>query len=126
MKDAAPVVDLARERRIRAAVDDLRAMLDADPDLAARTQAMLGGDLACPDLEDPMPRDLVNDAAVNLRLPATMLDRVEALRLALVERDPMMRAVGNVTQAAVLRLALDRGLASLAAEFLPGEDPPAG
>lgn len=116
------VVDLARERRIRGLVDDLRGLLAADPGLEARTRAMLSGKLPCPDLEAPMPSDTVNDAAINLRLPSTLLGRVEALRSALVERDPMLRAVGNVTQAAIIRLALDCGLTALEAKYLPGQD----
>ena len=70
-----------------------------------------------------MPRDSVNDASVNLRLPTAVLRRVEALQTALVEQDPMLRAVGNVTQAAVLRLALVWGLDALEAKYPPSDSP---
>lgn len=123
MTDRHAVVDLARERRVRGLVDDLRGMLAADPHLDARTRAMLSGTLPCPALEATMPRDSVNDASVNLRLPTAVLRRVEALQTALVEQDPMLRAVGNVTQAAVLRLALVWGLDALEAKYPPSDSP---
>ena len=113
----ATVVDLARERRIRARVDELGELLSGRPDLAERTRAMLAGELPCPDLdnlEEPMG---TNDAAVNLRLPSTALDRAEAMVEALAA-DPMLRAAGRgVSRSTVLRLAVLRGLDSLEAEL---------
>ena len=101
----------------------MRTVLEGDAELARRTFAMLAGDLECPDLEDTMPRDLVNDASVNLRLPSAMLERVEVLRAVLLERNATLMAVGSVTQAVVLRLALAHGIAALEAEYgdAPGE-----
>ncbi len=114
-----PPVDLARERRIRAALDELRALLDADPALAERTRAMLAGELPCPDLEEK--ETMPNDAAINLRVPKDVLSRADALMPALAQ-DPMLQAAGRgVSRSVVLRLAVLRGLDSLEAEYGGGK-----
>jgi hypothetical protein len=45
-----------------------------------------------------------------------MIDRIEAIRLRL-ERDPRVAAKGRVTFALTLRIALQRGLEALEAEY---------
>lgn len=45
------LLDLARERRIGAAVREIRDLVDGDLDRQARTAAMLGGALPVPDLD---------------------------------------------------------------------------
>jgi DNA-binding XRE family transcriptional regulator len=105
------VLDLARERRIRSIVGDLRSLLDSDPPLAARTAALLAGELTCPALEDPMP----NDRAINLRLPGALLDRVAEL-VPVLQQHPLLAAT-RVTQSVVIRLALDQGLERLEKDF---------
>jgi hypothetical protein len=104
-------VDLARERRVAAKLDELGSMLDAHPDLSDRTAAMLRGALPCPDLEVNMPA-----VTITIRAPADLVERAEALRPILSRTD--LRAVGggDVSRGAVLRLALARGLDALEAE----------
>lgn len=115
MCDLAPVEDLNRERRIRAIVADLRALLDADPALNRRTEAMLAG--ALPALEEP----LKHDRSMTVRLPEDALTRADALVPAL-ESHPLLGAA-SVSRSVVIRLALDRGLAALEAEFSPAAAP---
>jgi hypothetical protein len=56
----------------------------------------------------------------NIRLPQPLIDRLEAMRQRL-ERDPRVAAKGQVTFALTLRIALQRGLEALEAEY-PQED----
>lgn len=104
-------VDLDRERRVRARLAELRALLADDPGLAARTLDALTGRIPAPDLEIT-----VNDKHVNVRLPADMVDRLDRL-LPLVAADPRYRPFGRVTRSTVLRLAVEHGLGSLEAEY---------
>jgi MoxR-like ATPase len=53
-----------------------------------------------------------HDKQLAIRLPAGMVDRLDAL-VGPLAQDPDLAAAGRVTQAAVARLALARGLASL-------------
>jgi hypothetical protein len=62
----------------------------------------------------PAAREALN--AVNLRLPAHMLRRVDALREAAVQA-PELAVVPNVTRSDVLRLCVLRGLAALEEEY---------
>lgn len=111
-----PPVDLARERRIRGTLDELRALLTDNPDLAVRTDAMLAGELCCPELLG------VNMAATDrhptsLRLHPDMLERADLLR-SLMEEDPEYKAIGRgVSRALVLRVAVLRGLEALEKKY---------
>jgi len=58
-----------------------------------------------------------NDSSVMLRLPSDLLDRARRL-VPLISDDPTASAFGRVTRAAVLRLAIIRGLAVLEDEFV--------
>ncbi|MCZ7649606.1 MAG: ribbon-helix-helix domain-containing protein [Planctomycetota bacterium] len=118
-----PPVDLARAR---AAEERLAELLTEKPHLAERTAAMLAGDLPCPDLDDeeeapPMRR---SQTPVNVRLPDTMLARLDALA-PLVGTAAELAMVDKVTRSDVLRLAVLKGLEQLEAEYaghpaLPG------
>lgn len=119
-----PPVDLARAR---AAEERLAARVAANPALADRTAAMLAGDLPCPDLDEqeapPMRR---SQTPVNVRLPDTMLARLDALA-PLVGTAAELATVVTVTRSDVLRLAVLKGLEQLEAEYaghpaLPGMD----
>lgn len=55
------------------------------------------------------------DKHVPVRIPEALLERAEALRPALASV-PELAAMGTVSRAAVIRLAIVRGLASLEAE----------
>lgn len=120
MRRPAPVVDLARERRIRARIDELGELLtrrpdvgDCNPDVAALARTVRTGELPAEALEERMA---TNDAATQLRVPADVLDRADAL-IEPLARDPMLRAAGRgVSRAMVLRLAVLRGLDALEAE----------
>lgn len=103
------MTDLDRERGIRGSLDELRALLASDPDLAARTAAMLDGELPCPALEEPM------DPTLTIRLPEEIMARADALIPAL-EADPAIRAHGRVTRSTAIRIAILRGLDALEAD----------
>jgi hypothetical protein len=53
---------------------------------------------------------------VQLRLPTSLIDQADALIEAL-SRDRDLSAAGRITRATVLRLAVARGLESLAQEY---------
>jgi len=119
MDAGAEFVDLARERRIRSTVAELRALLDSDPDLADRADAMLDGALPCPDLEvSPMADDRVS---LTIRVPDSYLDRADAVldKLDNLYKGPDPLGLWDsvrMSRSLVLRVALDRGLADLEAE----------
>ena len=101
-----PVVDLARERRVRLSLDELETLL-ADTTTGARWEALVIGELTSPDLEMYMP----NDATITLRLPVEDLDRADEL-VPHLEKVPTLRAA-RVSRSLVLRLALYEGLEAL-------------
>jgi len=94
------------------------ALLAAKPHLRARTAAMLAGDLACPDLEEeqPMPANRNPQSPVNLRLPADLIARVDAL-VPEARRLPDLAMLTTITRADVLRLALVKGVGQVEAEL---------
>jgi len=100
----APVVDLARERRIAGKVAELRDLLDGGAVDADRTRAMLAGELEARPVSDP-------DVSTTLRLPAALLARADEL----AARIPAPPG-GRVSRSNVLRAALDRGLSGLEAD----------
>lgn len=98
------ILDLARERRIRANLAELRRLLNENPERAQRFAAWLA------EQEEKM-----NEKTVTLRLPEELLDEARALV-------PIIGAAGDlaatrVTLSTVIRLALIRGLAALQEEF---------
>lgn len=112
------VVDLAAVRAIDA---DLAALRDADPERfaasAERATAWLAGELPGPGFEEA---DTMRTKypAINLRVTQETIDRADALAAApAVRQVAELAAATNVTQSAVLRTALLRGLASLEAEL---------
>lgn len=108
---ASPPVDLARERRIRGKLAELTALLESGAVDGERTRAMLAGEL---------PTMSTKDAATTLRLPAELLTRVDKLAERLAGPD------GKASRSAALRVALERGIASLEADGdKPGELTPA-
>ncbi|MBN1773174.1 MAG: hypothetical protein JXB32_18045 [Deltaproteobacteria bacterium] len=95
--------------KVNKGLDRIGGVVQSSPGLAARTRAMLAGDLPCPDLEaEPMGRML----HVPMRIPERMVARADAL-IPLLEGDPRLELSGAVVRAKVLRLALAVGLAQL-------------
>lgn len=99
------ILDLARERRIRANLAELRRLLNENPERAQRFAAWLT------EQED----EEMNEKTVTLRLPEELLDEARALV-------PIIGASGDfaavrVTLSTVIRLALRRGIATLREEF---------
>ena len=112
-KRGGEVVDLDRERRLQEHTEALRALLAGNPRLQERTNAMLAGELPCPDLEEPMS-ETPNPTVV--RIPGDLVARCQAL-MPLLEQEPDLAAVGRLTTSAVIRVALSRGLASLEEQY---------
>lgn len=101
----APVVDLARERRIAGKVAELQDLLDTGAVDADRTRAMLAGELeARPMTDDP-------DVSTSIRLPGSLLTRADALA-AVLPGPPGSK----LTRSGVIRAALERGLSGLEAD----------
>jgi len=101
-RELAPVIDLARERRIAAVVAELRDLVDGGAVDADRTRAMLAGELeTCPVTDDP-------DVSTSIRLPGSLLTRADALA-ALLPGPPGSK----LTRSGVIRAALERGLSGL-------------
>jgi len=63
---------------------------------------------------------MANDATITIRCPAAFLDRADALATKLETTRPDLAAVGKLTRAAVLRLALSEGLTALEASKRKG------
>jgi hypothetical protein len=104
-RSLAPVVDLARERRIADAVAALGDLVGGGAVDAARTRAMLAGELeARPVTDDP-------DVSTSIRLPGSLLTRADALAALL----PVPTG-GKLTRSGVIRAALERGLSGLEAD----------
>jgi hypothetical protein len=93
--------------RARAAEERLAARLRQHPDLAARTAQFLAGDPPVPMMETLMSEPF--EQPTHLRLPRDVHARAEALVPQLAE-DPELRALGRMSKAAVLRLAVLHGL----------------
>lgn len=107
-------VDLPRARRARDALD---ALLQNNPALAERTARWARGELPGPTVEDLMGRPKqITEGQVQVRLPGDLLARAEALVPVLTAAVPDLRAWGPVSRAAVIRVALLRGLDALEAE----------
>lgn len=104
----APVVDLARERRISAAVAELRDLVDGGAVDEGRTRAMLAGTLEARAVSDPA------DVSTTLRLPAALLARADELAARLTPPPG-----GRVSRSNVLRAALERGLSAMETDAGP-------
>jgi len=96
-------VDLARAR---AAEVELEALLKAHPEMGERTALFLAGKLAGRK-EEPM-----NEKPQVVKMPGDLVARARAL-VPRLKGTPTMAAVARVTAAAVMRLALSRGLEEL-------------
>jgi hypothetical protein len=97
-------VDLARAR---AAEERLAERLRRRPELATRTAEFLAGNLSAETLETLMPEPL--EKPTQLRLPREALERAETL-IPLLAKHPEFRALGRLSKATVLRLAVLHGL----------------
>ena len=64
------VIDLAKERRIQALINNIAAKCESNPALAARTKTMLHGELPTM-IEQPNP--------LSIRLPAPLIARLDEL-----------------------------------------------
>lgn len=100
------MVDLGKESRIRAAVEELRGLLDSGEVDRDRTRAMLAGNLEAAPMGD-------DDSPTTIRAPRALLDRAEAL---ISRWPPAAGGIGRVSRSTVLRHALERGIAALEAE----------
>lgn len=100
------VVDMGR---VQAAMARLEAVLVANPSIAGRTAAYLNGNLK------GEPMELVKDTKA-LRVPDEFNERADAL-IEPLAKDTQRRAFGRVSRAAVLRLAIAKGLEALEAEY---------
>lgn len=106
-----PPVELARERRIRGKLGELAALLEGGALNPDRTRAYLAGELEAA----PMDSD---EVPTSIRLPRAVLavaDELAARRAALTGE--------RASRSAVLRLALERGIASLEREAAELEAP---
>ena len=99
-----PALDLAR---IRAALERLDPLVVEHPEVADLGEALER------DLEDLMAEDEVTEGGVPVKLAVELLERADAL-ISAVRADPELSAMmGRVSRAAVVRVALLRGLAEL-------------
>ena len=116
-------IDLARERRIRALDERMRAAVAGRPALAWRTAEYLAtgtDDAPLSGAVEAKRMSPVETVSLMFRLPRDLTDRAQAL-VESVERDPKLSAVGRVTRAAVLRLAMAEGLTVLERRYSPPE-----
>ena len=97
-------IDLAR---VRAAEARLGAQLRQHPELATRTAHFLTGDPSVETMERLMTEPL--EKPTQLRLPREALERAEML-IPLLAQHPEFRALGRLSRATVLRLAVLHGL----------------
>lgn len=99
MRDTSPpVVDLARERRVRDHLGELRNLLNADPDLAARAQHWM---------EEQMGKGTL----ISVRLPEELLEELNAA-VGAMQQDPRFRSF-TVTRTQAIIEALYLGLPEL-------------
>lgn len=111
--------------RVRAALADLDATLDRYPDTRPLPAGALDSDAALSALTTPeasMPSRPDQYSAV--RLPIGLVDRADRL-IPVASRLPDFAAMGSVSRAGVVRVALARGLALLErdAARLPDSNP---
>ena len=106
------VIDLAKERRIQALLNSIAAKCNADPALAARTHAMLHGDLPAMS-EQPTP--------LSIRLPPPLIARLDELT-AKINASP--RALERrFKRTDTLREALVRGIQVIEAKLAKEQRP---
>jgi hypothetical protein len=108
-------IDLAR---VRAAEARLAAHLRRHPELATRTAHFLAGDPSVETMETLMTEPL--EKPTQLRLPREALERAEAL-IPLLAKHAEFRALGRLSKATVLRLAVLHGLEVLEHRVQPHE-----
>lgn len=107
---------MSRERTVPERLDALAERLRLSPSLAARTLDAVHGRIPAPDLTEGTAMAAADERkGTSLRIPQGLLDRADALvgRLA---GDPLVAALGQVTRAKVLVLALAKGLEALERE----------
>ena len=112
-------IDLARKRRIRALYKELKDLVDADPSLRERTEAILNGELSCAELEEDImgeKRSRMMESQISLRLPKSLLERLEAL-VPHLEGDPSMGAWGKPTRSVMIRMAIMKGIEALEDQY---------
>jgi hypothetical protein len=97
-------VDLTR---VRAAEARLATQLRQHPELATRTAHFLAGNPSVETMENLMTEPL--EKPTQLRLPREALERAETL-IPLMAQHPEFRALGRLSRATVLRLAVLHGL----------------
>lgn len=100
------VIDLARERRIQNILNNLAAQCESNPALAARTHAMLNGELPAMS-EQPNP--------LSIRLPAPLINRLDELTAKLNASPRALERRFKRTD--TLREALVRGIKVIEAEL---------
>ena len=100
-----PPADLARERRIRGKLDELSALLEGGALNPDRTRAYLAGEL------EAAPMNEHDETPISVRLPRSVI----AVADDLAERRAA-RTGERASRSAVLRLAIERGIATLQRE----------
>jgi hypothetical protein len=106
--------DAERHRRNAQRLDRIALALRDNPNLAARTGAMLRGELEAPDLREPsMPKKEPKYANtwVMVRLPRDLVQRAEALWESLTE-DRQVKLAGRRSATSATRLLLLRAIES--------------
>jgi hypothetical protein len=93
--------------RVRAAEARLAAQLRRHPELVTRTAHCLAGNPSVETMEILMTEPL--EKPTQLRLPREALERAETL-IPLLAQHPEFRALGRLSKATVLRLAVLHGL----------------
>jgi hypothetical protein len=106
-------IDLAR---VRAAEERLAEHLRRQPDLAVWTARFLAGNPSVQTMEMLMNEPF--EKPTQLRLPRDGLERAEAL-VPLLAQHPEFRALGRLSKATVLRLAVLHGLEVLEQRVQP-------
>ena len=107
------IVDIEKERRISALVNDIATRCANNPAMAARTRSMLNGEL-------PVMTQKPNPLAI--RLPAPLIDRLDELTEKL-NADPQRGMERVFKRTDTLREALVRGIKEIESDLESGRRP---
>ena len=104
--------NFARERRLRDLDAQAAALLEGNPELAARTRDYLNGKVSTMKRRTKKMQPALSDGErrLNLRVPVALLDRGDALVPVVAADAEMATTMGRVTRSSVLRRALLEGL----------------
>lgn len=113
------VLDMAR---IQAAEARIAEVLNLHPEIRQRTAAWLASEPTTEEMEVLIVGDeeKPNMQTLGIRIDQTTIDRADALQ-SFVATKPELRAMGRVSRASILRLAMLRGLEVLEADKAKAE-----